>query len=176
MKDPREIVARAIYEHRLYGREGGNLKLDKPEWVERGNSFIQDEVRDFADAALEALSYDSLTAELSSTKAECERLRAQVAELDSGLKYWRDNEQALREALVNWPKMPDSWTLGSVLSGISAFPEDWERGKRIQREVPDFIPYKTECEKGAGYWDRITGGQWRSCHPVLGATKGGSNA
>lgn len=71
----------------------------------------------------------------------------------------------LVNALRNWPRLPRPRTL-RTLSGAARFPEDWETGKKMQRELePERIPGKTECEKGAGFWDRITGGKWRECEP-----------
>lgn len=52
LKEEIEAAARAIYEHRYFGRDGGNLNLNKPAWMPRGNSFMQDEARDFARVAL----------------------------------------------------------------------------------------------------------------------------
>lgn len=67
---------------------------------------------------------------------------------------------ALRDALRDWPKLPP----GYVLKWLHfQFPEDWERGVGMQRELGlSVIPPKTECEGGAGMWDRITGGAWRA--------------
>ena len=67
---------------------------------------------------------------------------------------------ALRDALRDWPKLPPAYVL-KWLDG--KFSEDWERGKAMQRELGlSVIPPKTECEIGAGMWDRITNGAWRA--------------
>ena len=72
----------------------------------------------------------------------------------------------LLDALRAWPKLPSAYILaqlGSYASHTADYPEDWKVGKAIQRELPmGRIPYSHECEKGAGFWDRITHGDWRS--------------
>jgi hypothetical protein len=67
---------------------------------------------------------------------------------------------ALRSALRDWPKMPPAYVL-KWLDGD--FSKDWGRGKEIQRELGlEVIPPVCECETGAGMWDRITNGAWRT--------------
>ena len=64
--DLREAVARAIFEHwQFQGRMAGTMAGANPvPWVGGGNSFKQNEARDYADAALavlqniERMSYD----------------------------------------------------------------------------------------------------------------------
>lgn len=70
---------------------------------------------------------------------------------------------ALEDALANWPKLPPKPVLRNLGGHMSQWPEDWERGKVMQREFGlDLIPPKTEYECGAGLWDRITNGAWRT--------------
>lgn len=73
------------------------------------------------------------------------------------------------EAKREWPLMPSGLVL-KLLGTKGKFPEDWETGKSIQRELysrenPYRIPFKTECEMGAGFWDRLTKGEWRNVQP-----------
>lgn len=71
----------------------------------------------------------------------------------------------LLDALSEWPKLPSPYILAQLAYAhhADAHPDDWEHGKRIQRELPmGRIPYTHECECGAGLWDRITNGQWRT--------------
>jgi hypothetical protein len=71
----------------------------------------------------------------------------------------------LLDALSEWPKLPSPYILSQLGSYASktADHDDWERGKVIQRELPmGRISYSHECEKGAGMWDRITNGAWRT--------------
>lgn len=72
----------------------------------------------------------------------------------------------LLRALNDWPKMPSPYMLHQISGSCGEWPADWERGKRIQSELSfeqiDRIPFTCECEKGAGFWDRITQGAWRT--------------
>ncbi len=82
--------------------------------------------------------------------------------------YSRYTEE-INEAKNKWPSMPSGLVL-KLLGTRGKFPEDWEKGKSIQtelytRENPYRIPYKTECEMGAGLWDRLTKGEWRNVQP-----------
>lgn len=68
----------------------------------------------------------------------------------------------LLDALKECPKLPSGYIL-SQLGSYASSVGDWERGKVIQRELPaGRIAYSWECEAGAGFWDRITNGAWRS--------------
>ena len=68
----------------------------------------------------------------------------------------------LLAALHAWPKMPSPYMLHQIGGSCGEWPADWERGNAIQRELPmGRIPFTTESEKGAGFWDRITHGAWR---------------
>lgn len=78
--------------------------------------------------------------------------------MDNNQDYERFD--ALRQAFRNWPKLPSPLALQFIPGN---FPEDWERGKQMQAELKgDAIPWKTECEIGAGAWDRMTNGAWRT--------------
>lgn len=69
-----------------------------------------------------------------------------------------DIESALRDAFKNWPALPSRLAMKYI---PGTFPDDWERGKAMQVKLPyGTIPSKTECEIGAGAWDRITEGKW----------------
>ncbi|CTQ45715.1 hypothetical protein [Roseibium aggregatum] len=64
-------------------------------------------------------------------------------------------------SLKEWPKLPPPWVL-KELGSCAIYPDDHARGKMLQRELHhSVIPYKSECEGGAGFWDRITNGAWR---------------
>lgn len=72
----------------------------------------------------------------------------------------------LLDALSEWPKLPSGYILSQLGSYASKDDYDWERGKAIQRELPmGRIAYSHECEKGAGFWDRVTQGAWRPLEP-----------
>ena len=78
-------------------------------------------------------------------------------------RYYTDLYFAVRRAFQEWPAMPPPYVLKHL---PGTFPEDGNRGKAIQREFgSDLVPYKTECEIGAGFWDRITNGAWRNAVP-----------
>lgn len=69
----------------------------------------------------------------------------------------------LLRALNDWPKMPSPYMLHQIGGNCGEWPADYNRGNEIQRELPmGRIPFTTECEKGAGFWDRITQGAWRT--------------
>lgn len=78
--------------------------------------------------------------------------------------------ELIREAFAGWPALPRPLILNR-LSTYGKWPEDWEVGCLMQREISaalgppsyswDVIPPKTECELGAGFWNRITAGAWR---------------
>jgi hypothetical protein len=93
------------------------------------------------------------------TQPELERLRQIEAAAKSNGNAFNSEFFALRDALRDWPALPPAYVL-KWLDGD--FSDDWQRGKDMQRELGSgVIPYKTECEVGAGMWDRITGGAWR---------------
>jgi len=84
-------------------------------------------------------------------------------------RVYSDHADEINEARNEWPSMPSAFVL-KLLGTRGKFPEDWETGKSIQmefytRENPYRIPYKTECEMGAGLWDRLTKGEWRNVQP-----------
>lgn len=82
-------------------------------------------------------------------------------ELYAVIDSLRDRVKALHRALENAPRMPDPYTL-KMIGRCGRHPEDWEKGKALQREFgADAIPPKSECETGAGFWDRLTNGKWR---------------
>lgn len=81
-----------------------------------------------------------------------------VEELRRELHYYKDAYYGVLRALRDLPEMPPPFVL-LHLNTAAKYPEDWERGKRLQREYGlDAIPPKSECEKGAGLWDRIRSG------------------
>lgn len=69
-----------------------------------------------------------------------------------------DLEHDMMKALRDLPEVP-SYRVLLLLSGAAKFPDDANIGKQLQathgREV---IPYKLECEMGAGLWSRIRNG------------------
>ena len=72
--------------------------------------------------------------------------------------YYARKFYSLINAIRDWPKMPEPHVLVNLKG---RFPEDWEGGKQIQNRIGiAMIPPKTECEIGAGFWDRITDGKW----------------
>ena len=71
---------------------------------------------------------------------------------------YKDEFFAFRMAFRNWPKLPDPLALRHI-SG--SFPDDWRFGKVMQSAVGGIrVPWKTECEIGAGAWHRYTNGAW----------------
>ena len=81
-----------------------------------------------------------------------------VVDLRIQLAYALDLNNAFVMTFRKYPAMPPPSILKHI---VGTFPDDWERGKVIQRAMPlGFVPFKTECEIGAGMWDRITNGKW----------------
>lgn len=69
--------------------------------------------------------------------------------------YYTDQYYALLWALRDLPKVPSPIVL-NTLGAIGKFPEDYEEGKRVQRERGlNVVPARTECEIGAGFWHRV---------------------
>src|SRR5258708_33149930 len=78
-----------------------------------------------------------------------------VDELRSELRHSLDVQYGILHALRDMPQFPPPFLL-LHLGSAAKFPEDWKRGKELQREYGlKVIPLKTECELGAGLWDRI---------------------
>lgn len=80
-----------------------------------------------------------------------EQLRRELVEaleVKFGLLY------ALRDA----PELPSPFVL-LHLGTVGKWPEDFNLGKELQfQHGSAAIPYKTECEVGAGLWSRIRRG------------------
>lgn len=72
----------------------------------------------------------------------------------------RDREAALKEAFRNWPALPSPLALHILGRNGGDYASDWPRGKQMQADAD--VPFETEAEIGAGYWDRITNGAWRT--------------
>jgi hypothetical protein len=81
-----------------------------------------------------------------------------VEELRSELRHALEVKYGVLFALRDVPEMPSPFVL-LHLGTVAKWPEDSERGKALQRELGlDVIPLKSECECGAGLWDRIRRG------------------
>lgn len=136
-----EIAARAMCEAWHYAPIG--TPDGDAEWKR-----TQDHYRKQAEAAL--------TAALSQVEEQEIPVRSVTP---AELKYYSERFYGLIKALKDWPAMPEPYLL---MQFRGEFPEDWDRGKRIQSEFGiGVVPPKTECEIGAGFWDRITDGRWR---------------
>ena len=78
-----------------------------------------------------------------------------VEHLREELAHALDSKYGLLYALRDWPMFPEPFIL-KQLSMAASFPEDWKRGKELQSTHGlQAIPPKTECEMGAGLWDKI---------------------
>ena len=76
-------------------------------------------------------------------------------------EYWASKNIALLNALMAWPRLPEPDVL-LQLAYAADWAQDSPRGKKLQVELGlDAIPPVSECESGAGFWDRITCGAWR---------------
>jgi len=91
-----------------------------------------------------------LSSMLSQKDDEIERLKCEN-------KYLLEKFYPLLDALRDLPDLPTPDVL-LTLSHSAKYPEDWNTGKRLQRERGlDVVPPKTECELGAGWWHRVVG-------------------
>jgi hypothetical protein len=73
----------------------------------------------------------------------------------SEIDYHMDRYYALLHALRDLPELPNPMVLNS-LGTIGRFREDYDEGKRIQRERGlEAVPPRAECEIGAGFWHRV---------------------
>lgn len=82
-----------------------------------------------------------------------------MAETDA--EYFSRVHYELLDALAEWPKLPNPIVL-KQLASAGKWAIDNPRGKALQAELGlDVIPPVSECELGAGFWDRITAGAWR---------------
>ena len=78
-----------------------------------------------------------------------------IAELRSELRHSLDVQYGILHALRDAPRFPSAFVL-LHLGSAAKYPDDWKRGKELQREHGlHVIPPQTECELGAGLWDRI---------------------
>ena len=85
-------------------------------------------------------------------------------ELIAALHFHWKKYYALVEALKHAPRLPSPYVLGHLgrCPGVIQWPADADKGKEMQRILgSDAIPYVSECESGAGCWDRLTGGAWQ---------------
>lgn len=81
-----------------------------------------------------------------------------VDELRRELRYYIDIHYGILYAIRDAPEMPPPFVL-LHLGSVSKWPEDSNRGKELQRKMGlAVIPPKSECECGAGVWDRIMRG------------------
>lgn len=81
-----------------------------------------------------------------------------VEELRRELTHSLEVQYGVLFALRDAPEMPSPFVL-KHLGTVAKWPDDNKRGKMIQRRVgSEVIPFKSECESGAGLWDRIRKG------------------
>jgi hypothetical protein len=81
-----------------------------------------------------------------------------VEELRRELIHSLEVQHGILFALRDLPEFPSGFVL-KHLGTAAKWPEDNELGKKLQREVgPQVIPFKNECEGGAGVWHRIRQG------------------
>ncbi len=80
-----------------------------------------------------------------------------VDELRREVRRGWDEQAELVKALRDLPEVP-SYRVLLMLSRAAKWPEDGNRGKRMQGSGVKGIPYKTEAEMGAGLWSLIRAG------------------
>jgi hypothetical protein len=100
----------------------------------------------------------ALEADLARLRAENEALRTERDDEKREHEYWALRGIALTKAFKELPEVPPVTVL-DLLSDAGNFPEDWERGKAMQRKHRlEAIPPRTEYEIGAGVWSRLLSG------------------
>lgn len=81
-----------------------------------------------------------------------------IDELRREVRRGWDEIRLLTDAIRDSSDMPEPIIL-LLLSRAGKWPEDVEKGKEMQRQLgSEKIPFKTECEIGAGVWFRIRQG------------------
>lgn len=81
-----------------------------------------------------------------------------IDELRRELIHSLEVQYGILHALRDAPTFPSAFVL-MHLGSAGKFPDDSNRGKELQREHGSkIIPFKSECEIGAGLWDRIYNG------------------
>jgi len=81
-----------------------------------------------------------------------------VDELRRALEQALEVKYGILHALRDVPEMPSPFIL-KHLGTAAKWPDDNNRGKALQRSLGlDVIPPKSECEGGAGLWERIRRG------------------
>ena len=74
------------------------------------------------------------------------------------LKYTLERYYGILYALRDAPELPEPYVL-IALSHAAKYPTDNNVGRKLQRELgSERIPFKHECEGGAGLWQRIRRG------------------
>ena len=92
-----------------------------------------------------------------------------IEDLRRELRRAWDEKLALRNALRALPEVPPPLVM-KALSSAATFPTDWEIGKKMQREFPGSVPWKTEYQMGAGLYSRIREGLMGSGRNLADAT------
>lgn len=81
-----------------------------------------------------------------------------IEELRREIRECWDREHAIVAALRDLPEMSPPWIL-LFFSRAAKWPEDNNVGRLLQRKLgSSAVPYKSECEGGAGIWYRIRQG------------------
>lgn len=97
-------------------------------------------------------------ARIAALEAELAEARAERDDEKREHEYWARRGMALTMAIKELPDVPPVHVL-DMLSAAGKFPEDWERGKVMQRQHRlEAIPPRTEYEIGAGVWGRLLAG------------------
>lgn len=81
-----------------------------------------------------------------------------IEELRRELRMAWDDQQALLETLRDLPEFPPVRVMSLLSEASSVRSNDSAGGKRIQRDNPGTVPYKSECERGMGFYFRLRQG------------------
>lgn len=81
-----------------------------------------------------------------------------VEEARRELIYTLDRYYGILHALRDAPEVPEPYVL-IALSSAAKYPTDNNAGRKMQCDLgSEVIPFKNECEGGAGVWQRIRRG------------------
>lgn len=82
--------------------------------------------------------------------------RLDLDELRREVRRCWDLQSELTEALIDLPEVPSARVLAFLGYATTRYSEYGAKGRELQRDLgPEAVPFRAECENGAGLWSRI---------------------